>query len=144
MKIRSEVTIDRPRQRVIELITNPENTPQWQPGVKSVELIAGEKDQQGAQSRVVFEFNGLRLDVIETVIKRSPPDLFASTFEARGVRNTVENRFFEAGPERTRWVMDNSFDFGGLLSLAEVFARKTIAKQTVHSMNRFKAFAERQ
>ena len=43
---------------------------------------------------MLFEFNGLHLEATETTIKHSPPDLFASTFEARGVRNTVENRFY--------------------------------------------------
>lgn len=144
MKIRAEVTINRSRQRVVELITNPANTAKWQTGVKSVELVSGEKDAEGARSRVVFEFNGLHLEATETTIKHSPPDLFASTFEARGVRNTVENRFYEVGSGQTRWVMNNVFDFGGLLSLAEVFARRMIAKQIVQSMNRFKAFAEQQ
>ena len=40
--------------------------------------------------------------------------------------------------------MNNVFDFGGLLSLAEVFARRMIAKQIVQSMNRVNAFAEQQ
>lgn len=142
MKITSEVIINRPRNRVVELITNPANTAKWQSGVKSIELLSGEKDQVGATSRVVFEFNGFQLEVVETVIKRSPPDTFSSSFEARGVKNTVVNRFYEIGPNRTRWVMDNAFHFGGVASVAGLFLRPVISQQTTQSMNRFKVFAE--
>lgn len=144
MKITSEITINRPRQRVIDLITDPKNTPKWQSGIKSIELLSGDKDQEGAKSRVIFEFNGYQVEVIETVIRRDPPELFSSTFEARGVKNTVVNRFYEVGPDRTRWVMDNAFHFGAILALASVFLRSVVAKQTAQSMSRFKAFAERQ
>ena len=44
MKIRADVTINRSRQRVVELITDPANTAKWQTGVKSVELVSGAKD----------------------------------------------------------------------------------------------------
>ena len=142
MKIVSEITINRPRERVVELITNSDYTPRWQPGVKSIELVSGEKDQLGARSRVIFEFNGLQLEVFETVITRSPPDRFASAFEARGVTNTVENRFDEAGPGQTRWVMDSTFHFNRAMSLFAVLIRSVVAKQVAQSMQRFKSFAE--
>ena len=143
MKITSEITIDQPRSRVVELITNPDNTPKWQSGIQSIELLSGAKDQVGARSRVVVELNGFRLELIETVVQRRPPDLYASAFEARGVKNTVVNRFYEAGPEQTRWVMENTFQFGVLMAVVGVFIRDLIAKQTVELMRRFKSFAEK-
>lgn len=143
MKIRSEITIDRPREHVVALITNSDHTPKWQPGVKSIELLSGEKDQAGARSRVIFEFNGLQLEVFETVVQRRPPDLFSSAFEARGVTNTVVNRFSEVGPEKTRWVMENAFHFNRAMSVVAILIRNVISKQTVQSMRRFKSFAEK-
>lgn len=143
MKITSEITIHCARQRVIELITNPDNTAKWQSGIKSIEQLTGEKDQVGSTSRVVFEFNGFQLEVVETVIKRSPPHTFASSFEARGVKNTVVNRFYEIGPERTHWIMDHAFHFGGMMSMAGLVLRPLVAQQAAQSMVRFKSFAER-
>lgn len=143
MNITSQITIARPREQVIELITNPAHTPQWQPGIKRIDLLSGRQDEVGARSRVIFEFNGYQMEVIETVVKRSPPVLFSSSFEARGVKNTVVNRFYAVGPQETHWVMDNTFQFGGAMAFAGVFVRNFIAKQTVQSMNRFKLFAEK-
>jgi uncharacterized membrane protein len=143
MKFTSQVAIDRPRQRVLELMTDTNNIPQWQQGVRSIELLSGSRDQVGARSRVVFEMRGVRLEMIETVVQYRPPDLFASTFEARGVKNLVENRFYEDEAGRTRWVMDNTFEFKGMMSVLAVFIHDYMTKQTLASMSRFKMFAER-
>jgi carbon monoxide dehydrogenase subunit G len=142
MRFTSEVIIDRPRQRVIELMTDPAHMSQWQPGIQSIEFLSGVKDQVGARSRVVFEMHGIRLEMIETVVRRNPPELFASAFEARGVKNSVENRFYEDGPAKTRWVMDNSFGFSGLMSVVGGFIQDILSKQIRESMYRFKVFAE--
>jgi uncharacterized membrane protein len=143
MKFTSQVAIDRPRQRVLELMTDTNNISQWQQGVRSIELLSGTRGQVGARSRVVFEMRGVRLEMIETVVQYRPPDLFASTFEARGVKNLVENRFYEDGAGRTRWVMDNTLEFKGMMSVLGVFIHDTVTKQTLASMSRFKMFAER-
>ena len=143
MKFTSQVAIDRPRQRVLELLLDTNNISQWQQGIRSFELLSGSRDQVGARSRVVFEMRGVRLEMIETVIQYRPPDLFASTFEARGVKNLVENRFYEDGAGRTRWVMDNTLEFKGMMSVLGVFIHDTVTKQTLESMSRFKMFAER-
>lgn len=143
MKITSEITIARPRARVIELITDPRNTPEWQPGIKRIELLSGIQDEVGARSRVIFEFSGMQIEVVETVVQRQVPDLIASSFEARGVKNTVVNRFYDMGAGQTRWVMDNTLQFGGAMALVGVFVRGVIAKQTTQSMERFKLFAEK-
>lgn len=143
MKITSEITIARPRARVIELITDPRNTPEWQPGIKRIELLSGIQDEVGARSRVIFEFSGMQIEVVETVVQRQVPDLIVSSFEARGVKNTVVNRFYDMGAGQTRWVMDNTLQFGGAMALVGVFVRGVIAKQTTQSMERFKLFAEK-
>ncbi|MFN8474235.1 MAG: SRPBCC family protein [Anaerolineae bacterium] len=142
MVFTTQVTIERPRQRVLDLIRNPDNFPKWQPGLVSVELISGEKDQVGSKSRVIYEMRGIRLSVTETVIKHSPPDVFVSAYESRGVKNISENRFFEEGPDASRWVLINDFKFTGLMSVMGVFFKDMVPKQTLESMNRFKEFAE--
>jgi uncharacterized protein YndB with AHSA1/START domain len=40
MKYTCEITIDRPRARVIELFDNPENLKQWQPELVSFEHVS--------------------------------------------------------------------------------------------------------
>jgi uncharacterized membrane protein len=143
MNFTTQVVIDLPRPRVIELVSDPCNLPQWQTGIKSVELIAGERSRVGARSRVIFDFRGFRLEMIETIVTYAPPDMFAAHYEARGVKNLVENRFFADGPARTRWVLSNNFTFSGLMSFVSPFVRDSVPQQNRDAMQRFKAFAER-
>lgn len=70
---------------------------------------------------MVFDFRGFRLDMVETIVAYAPPDMFAARYEAKGVRNLVENRFFADGPQKTRWVLSNSFTFSGLMWFVSPF-----------------------
>jgi uncharacterized protein YndB with AHSA1/START domain len=142
MKYNSEVVIDLPRQRVVELFDNPDNLAKWQPGLQSFEPLGGEAGQPGAKSRLVYDMNGRRVEMTETIVRRDLPDEFSATYEAKGVMNWIESRFYEAGPEGTRWVMGNEFKFSGLMMFMGIFMRGAIRKQTLEDMNRFKAFAE--
>jgi uncharacterized membrane protein len=143
MNFTTQVVIDLPRQRVIDLVSDPGNLPQWQPGIKSVELIAGTRNTVGAKSRVVFDFRGVRLEMIETIVVYMPPAKYSSLYEARGVSNLVENLFFSDGETKTRWVLGNSFTFSGLMSFVRPFVLDSIPQQNREAMQRFKAFAER-
>jgi uncharacterized protein YndB with AHSA1/START domain len=142
MKFAAEIVIDRPRERVIALMADSTHTAQWQPGIQSITPLSADRDAVGARSRVILAMHGIRLEMIETVVRRNPPDEFVSRFEARGVTNLVTNRFYEEAPGRTRWVMENAFEFNGLMAIARPFMRDVVAKQTVESMQRFKIFAE--
>jgi uncharacterized membrane protein len=142
MNFTTQVVINRPRPHVLELISDPGNLAEWQPGLKSIELLSGARNQVGARSRVVFEFRGFRLVMIESVVAYEPPDLFSSLYEARGVRNLVENRFFADGPGKTRWVLVNNFKISGWMSVVSPFLQDSVPQQNRQAMQRFKEFAE--
>lgn len=43
MKYRTEITIDLPREQVIEIFDDPDNLPKWQPGLGSFEPLSRER-----------------------------------------------------------------------------------------------------
>ena len=143
MNFAAQIVIDRPRQRVIELIRNTEYLVHWQPGWEYGPLLKGELDQVGAQRRVRVELSGFHLEMIETIVASNLPDLFSFVYVARGVQNRVENRFYEEAPETTRWVLRNNFQFSGLMAFVGPFVGDFVPKQTAEAMRRFKLFAER-
>src|SRR5512139_1348260 len=102
MKFASEIIINRPRDQVLELIMAPGNFSRWQPGVKSFQLLSGQQGQVGARARVVIEAYGVKLDMIETIVERRLPDVYALKYDGKGVKNMVENRFYEVEPGQTR------------------------------------------
>jgi len=142
MKYSNQVTINLPRDRVAELFDDPENLTKWQDGLLEFETIAGEPGAAGAKSRLVYDTNGRRIEMVETITERRMPDVFAGTYEAKNVKNWVTNRFVPDGPNRTVWTTDNEFKFSGLMALFALFMRRAFPKQTLKDMNRFKAFAE--
>ena len=82
--------------------------------------------------------------MVETIVAFAPPDMVrCACYEAKGVQNLVENRFFADGPAKTRWVLSNSFTFSGLMSFVSPFVQDSVPQQNRDAMQRFKAFAER-
>lgn len=143
MKSTSEITIARPRQQVIDLIMAPGNFSKWQPGVKSFELLSGQQGQPGARAKVVLDMHGFKMEMIETIVERRMPDVYTLRYEGKGVKNIVENRFYEVGPNETRWVMANTLEVGLMMAMAGPMINDIVGKQNHESMKAFKAFAEK-
>jgi uncharacterized protein YndB with AHSA1/START domain len=142
MKLTSEVVIDRPRERVLEMIMAPGNFAKWQPGVRKFELLSGQQGYPGARAKVLMETHGFKLEMIETIVERKMPEVYTLKYEGKGVKNLVENRFYEDGPGKTRWVMTNTLEFSLATAFAAGFIKDTVVKQNQESMQRFKAWAE--
>jgi hypothetical protein len=142
MQFSCETYINLPREKVIHLFDNPENLDKWMEGLQSVDHISGRQGYPGAKSRMVFNNEGRRLELIETILSRNLPEEFSGFYETKGIINKVANYFYEEGPERTRWVAENEFQFSGLMNLMSIFIRSAFPKQTQRHMENFKNFAE--
>jgi len=139
-----EVEVDLPREKVIELFDNPDNLVKWQKGLQSFEHLSGEPGQPGAKSKLVFLNGKHRIELIETVTERNLPDEFNGTYEWKGGRNTLVNRFTELGPNRTRWECTCEYQFSGfMLKAMGLFAPGMFRKQHLSFLESFKAFAEK-
>jgi len=143
MEYTCELIINLPRNRVIELFDSSENLTKWQPGLQEFEHISGEPGQDGAKSRLVYDENGRRIEMVETILNRNFPDEFSATYEAKGVFNRISNHFYEDSPDKTRWVMESEFDFSGVYKLMGIFMKGSFPKETTKQMNSFKTFAEK-
>lgn len=143
MRYTTEIEIDLPRARVIELFDDQENMFKWQPELVSFEHQSGEPGQVGATSRLVYKMGKRDCEMIETITRRELPDQFDGTYQADGMFNSIENRFEELGADRTRWVCVSEF-------VGQKFAMKAMLllmpgafkKETMKFLQRFKAFAE--
>ena len=138
------ITIDLPRNRVIELFDDPANLPKWQRGLMSFEPISGEPGMVGAKSRLVFQMGKRRLEMIETITRRDLPDAFDGTYDVEGTHNIVQNRFHEVGPNQTLWESNNVFEFASWpMKLMGLLVPGMFKAQSLKFAEDFKAFAER-
>ncbi len=143
LKYTTEVTINLPRTRVIELFDSINNLNKWQEGLISIEPISGEPGQEGTRSKMVYEGRKGKLEMTEIITKRNLPEEFHGIYEARGVYNEVYNYFTEPEENRTLWRMENIFKFRGLMFLMAPFMKTAFTNNTLLNMERFKTFAEK-
>ncbi len=141
MKYVCEVSLDLPRDRVIELFDSTENLYKWQPSLQSFDHLSGEPGHPGAKSKLVYLEGKRRIEMIETITRRNLPDEFSGTYEAKGVKNVVINRFLDESG-KTRWITEQEFQFSGVMKLIAPFMRGAFPKQTRKFLNQFKDFAE--
>lgn len=142
MRYETEVIINLPRERVIELFDSFENLKKWQEGLLSYEPISGEPGQPGAKTKLLYQMGSRRTEMIETIITRDLPDEFSGAYDAKGVHNIVRNYFYDEG-DTTRWVLDSDFQFHGMMRIMSIFMPNSMfKKQTRQTMEAFKKFAE--
>ena len=142
MKYTTEVSIDLPRDKVIELFDSTENMYKWQEGLKSFKVISGDPGQNGCRAEMVYESRRGDLTMIETITNRNLPDEFHGTYEAKGVFNEMFNYFTEPAANKTTWRTVSVFRFRGMMALMAPFMKSAFTKNTLLNMERFKIFAE--
>lgn len=139
-----EITIDKPRSRVVELFDNPDNLKHWMPGLVSFEPLSGKPGEVDSKARLTFMMNNRKLEMIETITKRALPDEFNGTYEAKGVFNIVNNRFIDIDGKSTRYVSEQEFQMKGIMKLFAWIMPGVFKKQSMKYLTDFKAFVESQ
>jgi hypothetical protein len=153
MKYTVSIEIALPRERVAQLLADPEHMPKWLRGLVVHEPLSGVHGQVGTKSRVVFQMGQQQMEATETITRREPTDLHAIRSEslvqfgreivAEGMWNVTRDRLIEVGPETTLWESKNEYRFNGvLMRLVGLLMPAAFRKQSLQHMQDFKAFAE--
>jgi hypothetical protein len=89
-------------------------------------------------SKLTYREGGRTVVLTETITRRSEPDEFAGTYDSGMALNVIRNRFEEAGPGRTRWLVSADFSFRGAGRLIGFLFRGAIRKRLAADVERFK------
>lgn len=144
MKYTTQVDIDLPIKRVIELFDSTENLAKWQPGFISLEHRSGTPGQTGAKSLLKYKMGKRDVEMIETITKRNLPSEFHGTYEAKGVFNIQENYFTAIAEDKTRWESKSEFQLKGFMKIIGWLMPGMFKKQSQKYLDLFKAFAEKE
>ena len=144
MEYTTEVTINLPLKRVVELFDSSENLKKWQPGLLNIEPVSGEPGKPGAKTRLVYQMGKREVSMEEEMLEYNLPDSIHFVFRSTSVVNTNKNYFSSTAEGHTLWRQENEFNMKGFLGLMGFFAPGMFRKQTLSDMNRFKEFAEGQ
>lgn len=141
MQYTLEETIDLPREKVAELFVKPEHLKGWQKGFKSINYTKGETGETGSEAELVFEMGKREMKMKQEILENKLPDFIKFRFENRGVENIQVNRL-ETKDGKTHYVVDNTFNFSGIMKLMGWLMPGAFKKQSQKYMDDFKAYAE--
>lgn len=138
MKFTCEVEINKPIKTVIELFDNQDNMDKWMEGLISFEPVSGTPGQPGAKSKLRFKMGKREVDMIETITVRNLPNEFTGTYEANGVSNISKNKFVSVGPDKTKYINEQEFEFKGFMKLIGFLMPGAFKKQSMKYLIDFK------
>ena len=139
MRYTTEIEIEKPIERVVELFDNADNLKKWMEGLQSYEHISGTPGETGAKSRLFF-----KIEMIETILVRNLPEEFSATYEAKGVFNNAKNKFVKVSETSTKYITENEFQFKGFMKFFAFLMPGAFKKQSFKYLQHFKNFAESQ
>ncbi len=153
MKYTVSIEVALPRERVAQMLADPEHLPKWLDGLVLHEPLSGVHGQVGTTSRVVMRMGQQQIECTETITRREPVDLhgiptgsvvhFEREIVGKGMWSAARERLIEAGPETTLWESESEYRFSGvLMRLAGLLMPAAFRKQSRQHMQDFKAFAE--
>ena len=144
MKFSCSVKINLPLEKVIELFDNPDNMKHWQDGFLSFEHLSGEAGQPGAKSRIMYNMNGRKMELIETITKRDLPNELSGIYVHKHMTNSMVNTFVSLSKDKTQW--DATIHYtqlnGFMIKMMAFLMPGMFKKQTQKWLNQFKEFAE--
>ena len=143
MKYSHEVIIDLPREKVIEIFSDPDNAFKWMDGLESWEMVSGTRGEEGARSRMLFKTKRGVLEMEEEIKRKDLPDLINFVFTSKGITNWNDNRFESTADNRTKWVQSNVFRCKGMVKVFAIVMPGAFKKQSLKHMHDFKEFAEK-
>ena len=142
MKYTTEIEINLPVDKVIELFDNADNLSKWQPELISFKHISGEPGQVGAKSNLKYQMGKREIEMVETITVRNLPEEFSGTYEAKGVFNVVKNKFIPLSESKTQYITEQEFQFSGMMKLMGAVMPGAFKKQSEKYLRQFKEFAE--
>lgn len=138
---RAEVVIDRPRQEVAQIATDPANDPLWIGGVQSARLLS--EGPLGVGSRVArtARFLGRRIDYVNEVVELEP----SARLRMRSVRGPfpmdITYSFADAAGG-TRTAIEVRGEPGRFFGIAGPLLESMVRRSVTSDLARLKALVE--
>lgn len=143
-KYNNEVEINVPIAKVIELFNDSDNLIKWQPGFISMTHLSGDLGEVGSTYRLLYKMGKRNVEMIETIIVKNLPELYAFTYVAKGVWNEVHNHFEIIDENTTRYWTENEFKMKGMMRIIAALMPGVFKKQSQKYLDLFKEFVEKE
>lgn len=142
MKFRNEIVIDAEPESVWDLFIDPGRLRGWQPTLTDVKPKSGMAAEPGAKTELLYDENGRRFVVTETVLETRRPDFLARECESPWSKAVVVHRFEPVDPGRTRCIVYSRHSFKGVGRFTALFQHGRIERRNDDWLQRFKLLVE--
>lgn len=142
MRLRFELVVERPRDEVWGAYDDPQNLAKWQPTLRASGVQSGRQGQVGAVSRLVYEEEGRRILMLETITGRREPESMSATYDTSMLANHLWLGFEPLDEARTRMSIDAEIRFKGLRMPLGFFLGKSVSRRLRADFERFKLLLE--
>lgn len=142
MKLKFETVIGADLDTVWAAFDDAPNKVRWQQNLDSVNQVSGDPGQPGAVAEYVYDENGRKMVITETITERRQPDFMAGLYESPVAKTLVFNHFKAVDKNSTSWTSWCNFSFRGVMKIMSLFIVGTIRKRTEADMQRFKLLVE--
>lgn len=144
MKFTSVVDIEQPIDKVAAFFADPQNLKYYQEGFQSKELISGIPGEEGAVSKMYYEWGKRKLELEETVISNQLPHEFFAKYHHEHMDNTMKSCFVKLSDASTRYQAEIEYTaFRGFMPkvIAKLFPG-VYKRQVQKWLNNFKEYVE--
>jgi uncharacterized protein YndB with AHSA1/START domain len=121
VKTRIAIDIDAGQDAVWHAFDDPDNLKRWQPTLESFTRKSGEDGRPDAVAELVYDENGRKVTLIQTITERREPDFMAGVYDSAMGKALIVNHFEALGDDRTRWTMYGRHTFKGIYRALAIF-----------------------
>ncbi len=143
MKYTTEIEINQPLEKVIDLFDNQDNMMKWMKGLKSFENLSDKPGEVGSKMKMVFKMGKHDIEMVETIKSKNLPNEMAMEYDAKGVWNAVRNSFVPLSDNKTLYKAEHEFKFQGFMKVMGFLMPGAFKKQSRKYLEDFKHFAEK-
>lgn len=144
-KIRSEIQIDAPPERVWEILVDPMRLPQFNATIVEVSGATGRLDEVGAKYQAVTKVYGRRIEGPWEVTEVVPLRRMVQRGSAAGGASAIVDGTLEPSDGGTRAAVEVDYQLpaGFLGDIAnKLFVERSVERDVRHTMENLKALVE--
>lgn len=140
MKYVVTVSIDKPINKVMEILQSREHALKWIKGLTSFDLIEGNLGEVNSKYKMVFEHKGKTSQMIET-LQDIQDQSITTIYEQNGVWNECINQLEDHG-EHTHYKVLTTFKFPWYMTWFIWAFKSSFIKESLIGINDFKHYVE--
>ena len=144
MKIKGSIDINKPQKKVAELFADPDNLKYYQDGFLRKVGVSGQAGQDGAVSKLYYQYGKREMELTETITANRLPDSFEAYYHHKHMDNTMKCRFVPVDANKTRYEYEIEYTRINWVmpKLMAILFPGVYRKQVEKWMRQFKAYVQ--